>query len=452
MAMSRWTVLLLATLGASGLAAVAFGAGAGLWTAALLGGLGTGMLARRRQAFPLETLRALHQVAGQAGLVQDDFQGAGLVFRGIRAECRLAFIPHRAEAGTRVRLELAPKHPIPGHMVSDVQVAHEGFDPGGQPLGAALVSGRLRALCRVGDHLQLARGQLAFETGFDPADPPDLGALADALAEGLNALSHGERSVPARLHALVAEDPDPGVRGLALEALASEPALGPEAEQAMGCALADEDPALRLRAAQLLGGAAQDVLQALISDEAVDAETRAGALTALSRGVAVGTLADVARRCLDDPHPSLRTAAADVLGRAQHPGAPEALRARLAGAESRELCAVAQALARVGGPEVSVDLARALARARTTEAPTLLAALAVLGDGRSTGAIRAFARRPGLPQELSFAAQGALRAIQARGSVEEAGSLSLSEASDAGALSEAPLAPGDLSVAGPRDG
>ncbi|MCA9553478.1 MAG: hypothetical protein KC933_25800, partial [Myxococcales bacterium] len=79
-----------------------------------------------------------------------------------------------------------------------------------------------------------------------------------------------------------------------------------------------------------------------------------------------------------------------------------------------------------------------LGRATLAEAPTLLAALAVLGDGRSTGAIRAFARRPGLAQDLTFAAQGALRAIQARGSAEEAGSLSLLEESDAGALSEAP--------------
>ena len=64
--------MVLAALGASGLATLAFGVPAGLWTGAALVGLGSGLLLRRQAPFPPATLRAIRDVAGRAGLVQAD--------------------------------------------------------------------------------------------------------------------------------------------------------------------------------------------------------------------------------------------------------------------------------------------------------------------------------------------------------------------------------------------
>jgi HEAT repeat protein len=184
---------------------------------------------------------------------------------------------------------------------------------------------------------------------------------ADAAALGLRPrLPSG---APAELEGSAADDPDPRVRSAALGALVRAGGRG-RATRAWRRALADQDPSMRRRAAELspaIDAPARPLLALLGDDDVTVIEAVAWALGELgATAVAAGATAALAAVAREHDDPLAREAAVAALGALGDPaGVPAVLTACRDKPTVRRRAVLA--LAPFGGPDVEAALQAALA-------------------------------------------------------------------------------------------
>lgn len=397
------------------------------------------------------------------------------VLDGVSVRAELKYVQQGKTQGFRVTMCAGGQGSIPASLVvhrdsfgrsisrlvdgRDEQIGDPRFDelvelPALDAWGCAALS--LAARAQLSRLVELGGEVRGGVVAFDQVWSDDYnGIWLVQMLRGLVQLSRSLTVTPEALHQRLAQnavhDPLAGVRLQNLRFLADPSTAAPqELRGAAGQALlGDEEPRVRLLAAQLVGARGHGVLAALAADPQLDSALRVLAVTALGRpptpaldalralleggslpevvGEALSVvgrrgltpLADAALAYISSEHESLRAAAANALGALLYAPAEPRLVALLSDAS----------------PEVQRASAEALGALGSVAAVEPLLPLA---DSLS---------RP----QLRRAARGAIGRIQSRLVGAEAGRVSLAEEQDlAGALQLADTSAarvGDLSLA-----
>lgn len=255
-----------------------------------------------------------------------------------------------------------------------------------------------------------------------------------------------EVDLPAALARNAAEDPFPGVRFRNLEVLQDDFPGRPESEVASRAALEDEDPAVRVRGAALLGEEGIPVLRSLaVPSTSSEEERREAARHGLHvTGVPAPVQVAALRRLLHllepaDLEPILteqlergsgkpRRLAVQAVGSLGLAGCVPQLRALAAGADEETATALADAFGRIGHEGAEEDLTPLLNHPARPVRHRAARGLGLCGTVTAVPALRAVAGRHPLDRELTRIVEDAVTAIQSRVEGAEAGQLTLAEA------------------------
>jgi hypothetical protein len=281
--------------------------------------------------------------------------------------------------------------------------------------------------------LSLADGQLALEGRVLSFVGPDNETSRHALVALGTLLLRTPQSLRAEI---VASDPLPAVRMLALEQVLADRSLDSDAvHDLLSDALTDSSPAIRRLAARKKR--AFDVLIQLVNDPHVSVETASGALLDLHTiGAPIETLRPVAQAAWARPETALRNTALRILNERQD----DSLLDQLTSAPADPLIGGAIAYLRaVGGHRTEAVLHDWLRGPQSTGTTRIIRALGEVGSAASVAVLRAHAASnpstDGLQQE-------AIRRIHVRlgGATPGRVSLPTSDASQ-GQVMIAPEAP-----------
>jgi hypothetical protein len=288
--------------------------------------------------------------------------------------------------------------------------------------------------------VRLVEGALEVELPEDPTVPgaDDLHRLAVALID-LSRRFHLTGSVADRLAATVASEPEWRVRLQGLQLLSTSYPNDPATASALRQALADERPEVRLHAALALGEEGTPVLLDLAGADAIADELASHALRALAERVPAEVAVAALQRALRLRRQQTVCAAAEALARV---GGPEhvGLLAKVLAAEAGEIVAVAaRALGALGGDEAEAALLAALESDELEVKLAAVTALGVAGSARAVLPVREATEGLMVDGDLRRAGRQAVAAIQSRLLGASPGQLSLA----AGAAGQLSLADAD---------
>jgi HEAT repeat protein len=247
--------------------------------------------------------------------------------------------------------------------------------------------------------------------------------------------------VARRIASRLAEEPEPRVRGQALQTLLREFPEHEATRQALVAARDDEDAELRVRAGIALGAEGRDVLLGVAGGEGAEDATSARAVAALADSLTNEKAAELLRNALRTRRVATAGVCLGVLGR--HGSDATAVLAKVLLVEKGELGeAAAQALAATGDPAAEAPLLRALAEGT----PELRrAAVAALGRVGTRDAVAALREAESHDAALRGVARQAVAEIQSRLAGAAKGQLSLA-GGESGRLSIAEDEAGRLSL------
>jgi hypothetical protein len=244
--------------------------------------------------------------------------------------------------------------------------------------------------------------------------------------------------VPRLLADNACEDPDPGVRRRNLEVLARSYPERPEAKAAGHALLEDQEPSIRLLAAELCGEEGRAVLRELVADAKVDAATRAGALSQLTRRGIDHDVQDLVALAIRSREEALARAAVAAAGAHRATSLLPELLERAEGASEGLLVELVRALGNLRDPRAEPQL---IALLRNEHPPVRTLACDGLAELGTVAAVEPLLELTGLlkqPAEVRTAAREAIRTIQGRLGSAEHGRLSIAEEDDrSGAVSMA---------------
>jgi hypothetical protein len=312
------------------------------------------------------------------------------------------------------------------------------------PILDAPTRARLASFVDLGGKVELAT--VVLEHLGDMTSAPELVALIRQV-ESVSRLFDLTLDPTEELARLAREDPDAGVRRLALERLVGHFPNHPATAAGLRLALADAAPGPRFAAARVLPEG-EEVLHALATGQHGDDVVCAEAIAVLGSRLQVAELISIVNRALVSSWLPVLQMAAEHLARAGGVAAERRLKQLTVSATPDIVLAGLQGLVVLGGRAVTE---RCLALLTREEGELRLKALEILAKNAGIeliGAIREAASRHPLEHDRREVA-ATIAAIQAR-SGGEAGRVSLTDA-QAGALTlPEEMSGGEVSLAPPR--
>jgi HEAT repeat protein len=294
--------------------------------------------------------------------------------------------------------------------------------------------------------LQLRDDKLSLE--LRGMVPKHLDVTLRRLLECATQLSKPD-DLPARLADNARNDPIAAVRLANLETLLTRHAGHPQTDAALHAALGDADPALRLRAATVLGGEGEAVLLELATDGGVPQSLAAQAVDVLGARMPIERCLDLLQAAVDAGRLRVARKAIATLAQARAEQARDRLVTILEHADDALAAAAATALGDVGDSRVEGDLIQMLAADAGERRRAAALALGRVGTVTAVSPLREAIESRTLDLSFRQAAKDAIAAIQSRLTGANAGQVSLA-ASTAGDLSlPAEPAAGHLALNGP---
>lgn len=422
--------------------------------------------------------RSWVDAASRLGLVMD---GSALDISGIIDDCVVKITSTFPSRSSHTEIVLRPEPPLPAGLAlgpegvfqtvvktvtgRDVEIGDEAFDDKvvvqGDPamLCAVLDPANRRLISKaVGEGLVVDGGEVRIRLWKTVTDAAELESLVRRALAVRRRLRVEPREVPKALVERVRRDPLPDVRQRAFDLLFERYPDRPETQAALGIALEDVDPALRLDAASRAGDDGFDAFRRLVLGQRVPIDVRQEAFDRLVRRFPPARSAPIIVDALQGP---MQVAAARQLARSGRDTAIDPLLAALPEATDAVAAALFDALgqlARGVNPKIEAAMLDALARPDTATRPRARVAacegLAVVGQTGALEHLLPLTEGLTLSSALKQAARRAVAAIRERRGDGPVGALTVVESDRAGELAIAQAAPaGATSVAeGAADG